>query len=320
LAGKEEEDLMKPTPRKAVRSASLLLTLLLSSGLLASQGASYTFIAFDFPGLTGNTRASGVNDRGHIVGTYFCCGGVPGQEHGFLYDRGEFTTIDVPFPGVLHTEANGINNRGQIVGVYLADTGRHGFLYDDGVFSTIDVPFVGARSTVAFGINDRGDIVGQYADGQNFRGFLYSRGEFSTLDEPFSQVPNTVAYGINNRGQIVGGYGGTGAGTRHAFMYDRGEFTTIDVPFSNVEYMEANAINDRGVIAGNYCCEPHGRHGFIYDRREFVGIDVPPSLIYQAQHGQDLRGITNAGALVGSYSDNRGPHAFFAFPQMRTKK
>jgi probable HAF family extracellular repeat protein len=316
-----EEKTMNLTIRKAVRFASLLLTLLLAKGLLAAQDASYTFTAFDFPGLTGNTWASGINDRGQIVGGYFCCGGIfTGHYHGFLFDRGEFTTIDVPFPGALHTEANGINNRGQIVGIYVNDTGRHGFLYDDGVFSTIDVPFTDAISTDAFGINDRGEIVGRYDDGQNFHGFLYSQGEFSRLDAPFSQVPNTIAYGINNRGQIVGGYGGTGAGTRHAFVYDRGEFTTIDAPLSDVEYIAANAINDRGVIGGTYCCGEDGQHGFLYDRTEFVTIDVPPSLVYQVQHGQQLRGITNAGALVGSYSDNRGPHGYFGLPETRTKK
>jgi hypothetical protein len=55
-----------------------------------------------------------------------------------------FTTIDVPFAGVLETRANGINTGGQIVGFYrTAD--RHGFLDSGGMFSPIDASFAGSR-------------------------------------------------------------------------------------------------------------------------------------------------------------------------------
>jgi probable HAF family extracellular repeat protein len=49
-------------------------------------------------------------------------------EHGFVYDRGVFTSLDVP--GASATVAFGINARGQIVGAYDdTDTGVfHGFL------------------------------------------------------------------------------------------------------------------------------------------------------------------------------------------------
>jgi probable HAF family extracellular repeat protein len=47
--------------------------------------------------------------------------------HGFLFDNGTYTTLEVP--GSIWTLANGINASGQIVGVYEEDaTGRHGFL------------------------------------------------------------------------------------------------------------------------------------------------------------------------------------------------
>ena len=76
------------------------------------------------------TSASGLNDRNQVVGVY---------EHpelgsqGFLYDRGEYTTIKYPDPDPprgfptegewevsTYTYPNGINNRGQIVGQWEA--------------------------------------------------------------------------------------------------------------------------------------------------------------------------------------------------------
>jgi len=47
-------------------------------------------------------------------------------QHGFLYDGGVFTTIDVP--GASFTAAFGIAPSGQIVGSYFDSTGEHGFL------------------------------------------------------------------------------------------------------------------------------------------------------------------------------------------------
>ena len=46
----------------------------------------------EVPG-SGSTDANGINDAGQIVGTFM--DGSAGR-HGFLYDAGTFTTIDVP--------------------------------------------------------------------------------------------------------------------------------------------------------------------------------------------------------------------------------
>jgi uncharacterized membrane protein len=86
---------------------------------------------------------------------------VPGQHHGFLLDKGTFTTID--FPAARATDAIGINAVGQIVGRY-DDAGFviHGFLLDKGAFTMIDPP--GSTFTEAIGINAAGQIVGDYMD------------------------------------------------------------------------------------------------------------------------------------------------------------
>jgi probable HAF family extracellular repeat protein len=116
-----------------------------------------TFTPIDVPGAT-DTTASGINERGQIVGVYRDAGGVDCPTtgvgcHGFLLDEGAFTPIDVP--GTAGTQAGAINRRGQIVGFFIDTTGTfHGFLLDQGTFTRIDVP--GATATLATEINDRG--------------------------------------------------------------------------------------------------------------------------------------------------------------------
>ena len=60
----------------------------------------------------------GINDAGQIVGYFWDSLG----SHGFLYDAGAFSTIDVPKPRtfLLFTPGDDIDNAGQIVGLYVA--------------------------------------------------------------------------------------------------------------------------------------------------------------------------------------------------------
>jgi probable HAF family extracellular repeat protein len=126
-----------------------------------------------FPGATATT-ARGINDRGQIVGSFHDSRG----SHGFLYEEGVFTSLDVPFPDSFNTAASGINIHGQIVGAYQsgvpgAPTGLHVFRYEGGVFAPVEVPL--GMNPSAHGINTRGQIVGDYVDSierPTFHGFL----------------------------------------------------------------------------------------------------------------------------------------------------
>jgi probable HAF family extracellular repeat protein len=139
----------------------LLISAFLFGGFPAAYAASYTFTSIGVPGALG-TFAFELNNDGQLVGLYVDSNPHQGN-HGFLYDGGEFFTLDVPFRKTLHTQAFGINNRSQIVGGYFDSGGvSHGFLYDAGSFTTIDVPSPGAFNTFILGINDKGQIVGQY--------------------------------------------------------------------------------------------------------------------------------------------------------------
>ena len=105
--------------------------------------------------------------------------------HGFLLDRGSFTTVDPP--GSIKTGTDGgvlkVNPEGDVAGNYTASgdvpapcgCSGHGFVFRNGTFSSFDFP--GAVFTANQGINPRGDVVGVYIDGQGRRhGFLAPRG------------------------------------------------------------------------------------------------------------------------------------------------
>ena len=146
------------------------------------------------------TEAIGINDVGQIVGDYR---DEDGFFHGFIYENGAYTTIDVPFISSPDTGALGINNLGEVVGCYSLCS--RGFRYDSEalIFTQIDVP--GAVLTQATDINDAGQIVGIYSmDGVTVQGFLHDEGGFTSIDVPGSIV--TSLSGINNAGQIVGHY------------------------------------------------------------------------------------------------------------------
>ena len=108
-----------------------------------------------------STFAMGENNAGTIVGNYQ---DHAGNEHGFIYQHGTFTTVDMP--GASGTYLNAINNNGEIVGSYYTPSeyhfpyfpNVHGLIYDNGTLATLDN---GDNSnTNLTGINDAGVIVG----------------------------------------------------------------------------------------------------------------------------------------------------------------
>jgi probable HAF family extracellular repeat protein len=76
----------------------------------------------DLGTLGGNSSsASGINDRGQIVGFSTT---ASGDFHAFLYENGVMTDLGT-LPGSNFSVANGINNRGDVVGA----SGGHAVLW-----------------------------------------------------------------------------------------------------------------------------------------------------------------------------------------------
>jgi uncharacterized membrane protein len=164
-------------------------------GFLKRQGADRTI----FVPNSLLTEALGINDLEQIVGDFRDAAGF---FRSFIYDRGSFRSIDVPFVPNADSGAFGINNSGKVVGCYSICS--RGYLFDirSGQFTASDVP--GAIVTQPSDINDNGHIVGVFFDGQVLRSFFFDGTGFHTIDVPGAFSTNVT--GINNAGQIVGNF------------------------------------------------------------------------------------------------------------------
>lgn len=177
-------------------------------------------------------------------------------------------------------------------------------------FITIDV--AGATNTDAYGINDAGQIVGRYLQqgAPGPQGFLLSGGSYTTLNDPRVSQYSTIATGINASGQIVGVSGGAG------FLYSQGTYTWFGSgPQQGATFM--GGINDTGQIVGSSdsfvfvhngtIVSPVG--GFLYSNGSSTDINDPSAISAPGQ-GTYVRGINNAGQIVGYYNSTSGDHGF----------
>jgi len=233
-------------------------------GFLYSGG---TYTTLDVP-MTSYTEADGINDLGHVVGTYQ----AGGKFHGYIYRNGTYATLDDPL-GTVETVAQGVNNADQVVGYYIGSNGVfHGFFVDAafGLYAPIDDPLAGTTSsgngegTYAQGINNAHQIVGYYVDSSHrYHGFLYANGSYFPLDFPSATA--TRALGINDAGQIVGAY--DNASGHHGFLYANGVYTSIDDPLAGPMPGQgtyaAAGINNTGHIVGYYVDGSSKFHGFL---------------------------------------------------------
>lgn len=273
----------------------------------------YDFKTIDVPDALG-TSAYGINDLGHIVGTYRHpqISGQFSTNHGFLLKNGEFTTIEYPHapdetPDIAEF-AYDINNRGQIVGSYRMGHGfDYGFRIDGGVFSTISSSEFDV--TAARGINDLGTIVGNFNSSRipNLHSFMLKSGIFTVVDVP--DAISTAAHGINIAEDIVGDYVGSD-GKQHGYLSRRGSITVIDRP--GAQQTTPYGINVWGQIVGSTFGETAGTHGFLLARGKYLTIDYPGAV------STEVFGINNRGQLVGDYQDADGrTHGFVATPKYR---
>jgi uncharacterized membrane protein len=159
--------------------------------------------------LTVSNAAFGTNQTGATVGI-FTTKDKKGKQttHGFLWQYGTFTQIDVP--GSTGTTIQGINMKSDIAGKFDDAAGStHGFIWAAGSAAptTIDYPLdtkTISPLTKIHGINDAGDIAGEYNDlAGNTHGFVRRAGIYETIDYPNSI--GTVATAVNMNGGIIVG-------------------------------------------------------------------------------------------------------------------
>jgi probable HAF family extracellular repeat protein len=153
-----------------------------------------------WPGVNRATFPSGINNSGDVVGSY---DDSQGNQHGFLYSGGVFSTIDPP--GATTTLLGGINNNGVIAGTFcVSPVGNcQGFLLFNNHFLTISHPQ--SIGTQVLGLNDHTDLAADWDPSSGVEhDFIRAAASGQFIDFDLLNSSDTAAYGINNSGEIVG--------------------------------------------------------------------------------------------------------------------
>lgn len=183
------------------------------------------------------SRATGINDRSDIVGTFI---DGQGRSRNYLLSRGEVITIQVIGDRVAFPEA--INNRRQVAGWTHDEQGQQqGFIWQRGEAELLEAPVGGSFPTVV-AVNGRGVAVGTSSAGESFRPVLWKDGEARFIG-PLSMS----AIAINNREQVLlepefkpGVY----------FIWEDGETRPLPVLNGSLGTMLAFDINNHGQVVG----------------------------------------------------------------------
>ena len=166
------------------------------------------------------TLASGLNDRGQVVGTSFVSGDL--AFHPFLWDGHKLQ--DLPTLGGTSGTAGALNDAGQAVGSanLPGDQQFHAALWNNGVITDLGV-LSGDEVSFAQSVNSKGQIVGSSMniDFTQIRAFLWEDGgpmvDLNTLIPPGATLRLVVPGTINDRGEIAG-KGVDANGDEHAFL------------------------------------------------------------------------------------------------------
>jgi hypothetical protein len=163
----------------------------------------FTFSHDEFPHDSVSIEIGGLNNSDQIVGGWTAFSKGVLCRHGFLYDSGTTTQLDVP--GAAVTQPRAINDSGEIAGDWTDLAGMtHAFLWTaERGFTTFDVPQATLTSITA--INDSGVTVGYFSDGKADHGFVMDpQGGVTILNAP--DASSTIPNSINASGQVTGLY------------------------------------------------------------------------------------------------------------------
>jgi len=216
-------------------------------------GYNTTFPSADFRGfivangvltdLGVNTRATGINDAGSVVGNAF--------PRAFIRSPAGVVTLIGPAAGAT-TIATAINASGVVVG-YTEGLNRRAFSYLNGALTDLGA-LPGGTNSYAFGVNAAGVVVGQSNESTNrqLHAAIFSSGNVIDIDPTGAGALGSAALGINASGVVVGQ---NSAG--RAFVYtpttglvDLNTIVTNLAASGFASLNAATAINDAGQIVG----------------------------------------------------------------------
>jgi hypothetical protein len=281
--------------------SGLLLTAATAAALTIAAGsanAAWDFVDVKDPGAGPmGTIASGINDSGQVVGTFF---DNSNTRNGFSLSGASYSTVDVP--GAAATAATGVNNSGQITGYYTDGSGGvHGFTQTGGSATPFDEPS-GVGATRGADINGSGTVVGSYFDtGGAEHGFSKTGASYTSFDVTgLGTALNTQASGINAAGTIVGSF--SNGTITHGFVDTGGAFAAISDPLG-VNGTWATGIDNHGDIVGYYVDGGGITHGFVDLGGTYQTVDDPNA---GPGGGTEILGVNNALMVVGYYVDPNG--------------
>jgi probable HAF family extracellular repeat protein len=268
--------------------STLLVLFSANAWSQADPQLTFSFQTIEVSGAQ-DTRISGVNNAGEMVGQYIDSGGVV---HGLLLVNGQVTNIDDPDGS--NTFCFAINSSGAIVGSYQDSGGNfHGFLYQSGAFTDIGPP--GSTQPQASGINDAGDIVGVYCvtscSAHNQRGFLLKNSTYTQLDAP--KAAYTWAFGINNSDQITL-QGGNVKGKWWGEIYTAGKYKRINVPASI--FSVPTGIDSAGDVVMWWYDSTNIHHAALFSKGKYYKFDDP-----LGASGTVADGINDHRLIVGVF-------------------
>jgi hypothetical protein len=183
-------------------------------------------------------------------------------------------------------------------------------------FLTFDYP--GSTSTGLAGISDGGQIVGSFGTATSYgQGFIRNAdGSLVPIVLPFHST-DSPAGGINASGQVVGAFFDPSTLFSPGYLRSAaGTYSIIADPLDPNNSAPA-AINDAGQMVGSYSDPVNFSlvHGFLDTAGTFTTIDDPNMAANSfGQEYTELSGITNAGQIVGTYTDAGGTHGFIRSP------
>ncbi len=216
-----------------------------ASGLAHAAPVQARWVLTDLGTLAGEggtSFASGINNKGQVVGTSTT---KDGSSHAFLWEKGRMRDLGT-LPGLrAGSRAAAINDRGQIAGSGWATdpASSHAVLWENG--TARDLGTLGGKDSYATAINNRGQVVGVSETKAGTRhAFLWTDGKMRDLGA-FDPAA------INDRGQVVGSGPTPGASSWNrrwrARLWEKG---TLRVLGQKRQQALASGIDERGRIVG----------------------------------------------------------------------
>ncbi len=258
------------------RLALVILGLFVALTLIGwfSRPSPPRYIVTDLGVLPNDTfsSASGVNNRGEVVGVSAFMYGRVYRPRAFLYAGGVMTDLG---PNAAISGGPALNDRGQVSG----GTGRpglngHAYLYDHGRKRDLGT-LPGFRGGIGAAINSRGQVVGEAQGGQGGnRAFLYAGRMINLGVLPGYQ--QSAATAVNTNGQIVGVCADAYFPTQ-AFISDgrAQKMTALPLP-PGLTDSQAFGLNDRGEVIGAASASAHVQHVLLWQEKRVRDLGTPP--------------------------------------------